>query len=172
MFYFEDWEGLMKQDILDFRRSLGRFTTGICIAATSRSDGTPTGLTINSFNSVSLDPPLVLWSVGRHTASCDDFLKAEHFTISVLSSQQLSVSNRFARPGDKFADVHWFAGETGIPIISDAIASFECETTHQYEGGDHVILVGRVLHHKSGEGDPLLYSDGRYGLVQTYPDVA
>ncbi|MBO6757600.1 MAG: flavin reductase family protein [Roseibium sp.] len=157
---------------LSLRRALGRFTTGICVAATRNISGAPVGLTINSFNSVSLNPPLVLWSIGRGTASHADFERSDRFAISVLASTQKTISDRFARPGDKFADVDWGEGRFGSPVIAGAIAVFECRTAFRYEGGDHLILVGAVEGHRTAPGKPLLYVDGQYGVALPHPEVA
>jgi len=147
----------------ELRRALGRFTTGICIAGTTRADGSPVGLTINSFNSVSLDPPLVLWSLAGHALSAPAFGEADGFAISVLGEDQHHIATRFARPGDRFAVDDWEFGDHGAPYIRDAIAVFECRSAFQYEGGDHTIHVGEVLKHWTKDGAPLVYTDGRYG---------
>lgn len=152
-------------DPIEFRQALGRFTTGICVATTLDPEGTPVGLTINSFNSVSLDPPLVLWSIGKSTASRPDFETSDHFSINVLSSDQKPVSDRFARPGDKFSEVDWREGSTGAPVLDGCIATFECRTAHRYEGGDHIIVIGEVVRFERREGQPLLYVDGTYGVA-------
>ncbi|GGB34067.1 flavin oxidoreductase [Roseibium aquae] len=151
----------------DLRKALGRFTTGICIAATRKPDGSPVGLTINSFNSVSLDPPLVLWSIAGHAMSAPVFSEAEGFAISVLGADQRQVADRFAGPGDRFAFDDWAFGDHGAPFIRRAIAVFECRTVFQYEGGDHTIHVGEVLKHWTRPGAPLIYMDGQYG--RAYP---
>lgn len=155
-----------------FRQALGRFTTGIAIATTCKEDGSPVGLTINSFNSVSLDPPMVLWSIGRNSPSRADFEEAGHFTINVLGSHQITLSNNFARPGDKFSDITWESGRTGAPVIPGCIATFHCKTAFCYEGGDHIIFVGEVENFDLNEGEPLLYLDGRYGVARPHPDSA
>ncbi len=158
-------------DPLKFRQALGRFTTGICIATTTRPCGAPVGLTINSFNSVSLDPPLVLWSIGKNTASRPDFDLTDRFAINVLARDQKQVSDIFARPGDKFASVNWQPGKTGVPVIGGSIATFECRMSSRHEGGDHIIMIGEVEHFDQADGHPLLYVDGSYGVAHPYSEA-
>lgn len=160
-----------KIDEKKFRQALGRFTTGIAVATTCRTDDSPVGLTINSFSSVSLNPPLVLWSLGKNSPSRTDFEEAGHFAINVLGADQIALSNCFARPGDKFAEVDWTPGVTKAPLISGCIATFECKIAFCYDGGDHVIFVGEVENFDCAEGEPLLYADGRYGVVRPHPET-
>lgn len=154
-----------------FRQALGRFITGIAIATTCKADGSPVGLTINSFNSVSLDPPLVLWSLGKNSPSLGEFEQAGHFAINVLGADQIPLSNCFARPGDKFAEVDWKSGVANAPVIDGCIATFECKTTFCYDGGDHIIFVGEVENFSTTDGEPLLYLDGRYGVARPHPEM-
>lgn len=147
----------------DFRDALGAFATGITIVTTVDAEGRRYGMTANSFAAVSLDPPLVLWSVGRNSPSATAFIGSTGFGVSILGAGQLALSRHFARSSsDKFAGVPIVEGLDGIPLIAGAIASFECRTEHRYPGGDHLILVGRVHRYQHREGQPLLFCRGRY----------
>lgn len=150
-------------DPRELRNALGRFATGIAVVLARDEDG-PIGVTVNSFSSVSLDPPLVLFSMARTLYSLPRMERADAYTVNVLLEGQEAVSNRFARPGaDKFVDIALKAGHTGAPVLHPALASFECVPHAHYDGGDHVIFLGRVVHlHLEGEGDPLLYYRGGY----------
>ena len=147
-----------------FRNALGMFATGITIVTTTTTTGDPIGMTVNSFASVSLDPPLVLWSVGQHANSFDIFTQTTHFAIHVLRQDQESLSNRFASRGeDKFGDLAWQPGEYGSPILPEYAVCFQCQTEHAYPGGDHTILVGRVMNFDDrGDQEALLYFRGGY----------
>lgn len=150
-----------------FRTALGGFATGVCVVTTlDLTSGHPVGITVNSFASVSLDPPLVLWSVARTAQSFGLFEGAEHWAVNVLSVDQQEVSNLFAgRADDKFAAVDWVPGLGGAPLLERCVARFECAAEHRYDGGDHVILVGRVLRFERSDLAPLLFAGGRYGRV-------
>ncbi|MBT8081066.1 MAG: flavin reductase family protein [Gammaproteobacteria bacterium] len=147
----------------DFRKAYGCFATGVAVATTVGADGEPAGMTISSFNSVSLEPPLVLWSIA-HDAKCfDAFMRADYFAIHVLGEKQQDLSGRFAtRDNDKFVDLDWAQGLNGNPILPEFAACFECSTEHRYEGGDHVIIVGRVRRFEDRELDPLIFYRGAY----------
>ena len=146
-----------------FREALGSFATGVTIVTTMDGDGRPVGVTASSFNSVSLDPPLVLWSLARQSNSHDSFCKSGHFAIHVLASNQEGLSNLFAiSRTDKFAEVAWSRGQLGSPIIGERAALFECQTKHIYEAGDHTILVGEVVNFAVEDLPPLLFHGGRY----------
>ena len=148
---------------LRLREALGNFVTGVTVV-TTRQAGEIHGLTANSFSSVSLDPPLVLFSLSR-TADCfDAFEHTEFFAISVLRSDQEALSNRFATKDiDKWGGVGWRPGQGGCPLLDGAIATFECRITSRHEGGDHVIYVGEVLEFASrADGEPLAFFRGRY----------
>jgi flavin reductase (DIM6/NTAB) family NADH-FMN oxidoreductase RutF len=148
----------------EFRRALGSFATGVTIVTSRDPAGEPLGLTANSFNSVSLDPPLVLFSLHRNAYSLKSFEESGFFAINILSDRQRHLSEAFARSlTDKWRDVAYEVWDTGAPILSDALASFECLTHSTHDGGDHVIFVGRVQRLRaSGEGHPLLYFRGGY----------
>jgi flavin reductase (DIM6/NTAB) family NADH-FMN oxidoreductase RutF len=137
--------------------------TGITVITTRTPDGTLAGITVNSFNSVSLDPPLVLWSLGLNATAFDAFRHCERFLVNVLSAGQLDLAQRFATRGkDKFAATQWRPTEIGLPRLDGCVAWFECASRSQYEEGDHVILVGRVESFETAPGVPLIFHDGRY----------
>ena len=147
----------------NFRAALGAFATGVTVITTLSGDGEPVGVTVSSFNSVSLDPPLVLWSLAKNSLSKDAFCTSGHFAIHVLSSSQHDLSNSFAKSGaDKFSGVSWRNGETKSPVLDEYAALFECTTVHQYEGGDHIILVGEVVGFDQRDEDPLVFHGGQY----------
>ena len=146
-----------------FRRALGSFATGVTIATTLDASGAPVGVTASSFNSVSLDPPLVLWSLSKQAFSREAFTSSGHFAIHVLAASQEDLSDRFARSGsDKFAGLDWTPGELGSPLFADHAARFQCRTRHEYDGGDHLILVGEVVDFEAHDVAPLLFHAGRY----------
>jgi 3-hydroxy-9,10-secoandrosta-1,3,5(10)-triene-9,17-dione monooxygenase reductase component len=140
------------------RKAYGCFATGVAVATTLGKGGEPVGITISSFNSVSLDPPLVLWSLGNESISYDAFVNAEHFAVNVLARQQADLAARFATTGqDKFSGLECTEGVHGSPILPEFSACFECSTEHQYPGGDHLIIVGRVLHFEDRGLEPLIF---------------
>ena len=148
---------------LELRKALGQFATGVTVVTTRAADGSPVGLTVNSFTSVSLDPPLVLWCLGRDAASFDAFsLSGEHL-INVLAADQLDIAKRFAtRGGDKFAGLNWTATDTGLPRLDGCTAWFEIAIRSRYEEGDHLILVGRIESFEIVRGKPLVFHDSRF----------
>ena len=158
----------MKQelDVREFRRALAQFPTGVTVVTTVDSDGEPVGVTASSFNSVSIDPPLILWSVAKNAHSAKVFGGAEHFTVNVLGKQQADLSNNFARQGgDKFANIDCEPGLGGCPVLSGTAACFECRTWNLYEGGDHIIVVGEVVDYQASESVmPLVFSRGSYAI--------
>jgi flavin reductase (DIM6/NTAB) family NADH-FMN oxidoreductase RutF len=154
-----------KIDPREFRDALGQFATGVCIVTARDDEDNFVGMTVNSFNSVSLDPPLVLFSLARSSLGLESWLTAPHFAVNVLQSDQHGLADRFARAsGDKWDDIEVEFGHTGLPLIPGALARFECATEHQYDGGDHVILVGRVIafDRPARAAQPLTYFRGRY----------
>ncbi len=158
----------MSIDRRTFRDALGCFATGITVVtAVSRESGM-IGITANSFNSVSLDPPLVLFSLDRRAYSLPIFHEAGQFAVNVLRADQRQLSAIFAAPlVDKWDGVDYELWDTGCPILRDALASFECKTQHIYDGGDHLIFVGRVQKLRwSAAGDPLLYFRGGYHALR------
>ncbi|MFB0934546.1 MAG: flavin reductase family protein [Propionivibrio sp.] len=148
----------------DFREALGRFPTGVTIVTALSPDGTPIGVTISSFNSVSLDPPLILWSLSTNSPKLEAFRQASHYAINVLASNQRELSNRFAsRAEDRFADVDVLEGLECVPLIKDCCAWFECTHEAQYPGGDHLIFIGHVQRFAQGQDcSPLVFFDGAY----------
>ena len=149
-----------------FRRALGNFATGVTVVTAATASGRKVGVTANSFNSVSLDPPLVLWSIDKRSGSYEVFERAEHFAVNILSADQIDLSNQFARPSDdKFAGVPHELGEGGAPLFPDCAARFQCEKHQQIDGGDHWILVGKVLAFDDFGRSPLLYHQGAYSMV-------
>lgn len=148
----------------EFRAALGQFTTGVTIVTARDPQGQLIGLTANSFNSVSLTPPLVLWSLSRQSTSMPGFQRASQYAINVLAADQRVLAERFARKGiDRFEGTPWRAGLTGAPLIEGAVATFECRHHGCHDAGDHVIFVGQVEHcHRRVGVAPLVYHGGRF----------
>lgn len=164
-------EGNPAEDGRLFRRCLGLFGTGVAII-TTRHDGQNAGATVNSVASVSLDPPLVLWSIARTSRSFDIFQKAEGFVINILSRDQVELSKHFASSStDKFAGLATTPGWNGIPTLDGALAHIECLAEASHDGGDHVIKIGRAVHVRAYEGDPLIFVQGRYAVAADHPSV-
>lgn len=148
----------------DFRATLGMFATGVTIVTARNDQGEPVGLTASSFNSVSLDPPLVLWSLARAAGSMPAFSTGSHYAINILSADQKALAERFALKGaDRWAGVSFTEGAGGAPLLAGAAATFECFNRSRYEEGDHVIFVGEVerCSHRAG-ASPLLFHGGRF----------
>ena len=148
----------------EFRASLAMFATGVTIVTARTASGTLVGLTANSFNSVSLSPPLVLWSLAQSAASMEAFSTGSHYAINILSADQQELARQFATKGvDRFAGVAHTLGHSGAPLITGAAATFECFNRSRYEEGDHVIFVGEVerCEHRVG-ASPLLYHGGKF----------
>jgi len=156
----------MSVDPRALREALGQFPTGVVVVTGLTAAGERIGMTMSSFNSVSLDPPLVLFSVHKQALSFPHWREMKNYAIHVLSEQQESLSNRFARAkGDKWQGVEPVDGVAGVPLIPDSLAIFECEAYARYEGGDHEIFVGKVtqLHWKKSAHDhPLVFAGARY----------
>ncbi len=148
----------------EFRSALGMFATGVTIVTARGPDGVPVGLTANSFNSVSMAPPLVLWSLARSAGSMPAFERGSHYAINILSAEQHALAERFASKSvDRFADLAFREGAGGAPVIEGAAAVFECFNRSRYEEGDHVIFVGEVERCERREGaQPLIFHGGRY----------
>ncbi len=150
-------------DTKQLRKALSRFATGVAIMTTCSADGKLQGVTSNSFASVSLDPPLILWCLARTAASFAGFSQARHFAVNVLASHQVKLSRNFSAPqANKFAGVSFRPGIGQCPVLSDAIGLFECETERLIDGGDHAIIIGRVLTATMTGGEPLIFVDGKY----------
>lgn len=154
-------------NLREFRNALGCFATGVTIITGRGAQDELVGVTANSFSSVSLDPPLVLFSLGRSTYSMRHFISAHNFAVNVLGEDQRELSQRFATAMvDRWAGVDYVLTESACPFLAGALARFECSMEHTYDGGDHVIFVGRVLHFEyRPEGRPLLYYRGRYASL-------
>ncbi len=148
----------------EFRTALGMFATGVTIVTARSAQGVLVGLTANSFNSVSLAPPLVLWSLSQAAGSMPAFSTGSHYAINILAADQKALAERFAQKGaDRWSGVAFTEGAGGAPLLSGAAATFECFNRSRYEEGDHVIFVGEVerCSHRAG-ASPLLYHGGRY----------
>src|SRR6516164_2976717 len=151
-------------DPRDFRNALGSYATGVTIITATGPDGKPYGLTCNSFASVSLNPPLVLWSLVVYSSSLTVFQNASHFAVNVLGASQQSLANRFAKSSDdKFAGIEWGPGLGNAPLLADSVASFQCRSVNRYYGGDHVIFLGAVEAYSYSRKEPLLFALGTYG---------
>jgi flavin reductase (DIM6/NTAB) family NADH-FMN oxidoreductase RutF len=159
-------------DRRDFRRALGQFATGVTVVTARTPDGRKVGVTVNSFSSVSLDPPLVLWSLSRQAPSFADFAHATHFAVNVLAANQHHLSRQFSTPlPDKFSGVEFVEGAGGVPVLSGVNAHFICRNVRQYDGGDHLIFLGEVEDYKFSDGEPLVFHSGRYRLATRHPDI-
>ena len=153
-------------DPFAFRQALGAFVTGVTIVTTCDASGQPAGLTANSFNSVSLDPPMVLWSLALDSSNLDAFRHAPFWAVHVLAAGQEDLSAQFARrEADKFEGVASTAGPGGIPLLDGYAARFVCRAAFEYEGGDHAIFLGKVESYERTGLAPLVYHQGRYAGV-------
>lgn len=148
----------------EFRSALGMFATGVTIVTARAADGKLVGLTANSFNSVSISPPLVLWSLARSAGSMAAFSTGSHYAINILGADQQDLAKQFAAKGpDRFAGVQFLPGAGGAPLIQGAAATFECFNRSRYEEGDHVIFVGEVERCSYQQGaSPLLFHGGKF----------
>src|SRR3978361_1166718 len=153
-------------DPRDFRNALGTFATGVTIVTAMAADGKPSGVTCNSFASVSLNPPLVLWSLGMFSQGLSTFQNASHFTINILGRSQQVLASQFAKSsGEKFAGVSWTPGLGNAPVLADSIATFQCRAVNRYYGGDHIIFLGAVEAYAYNRQEPLLFARGGFGRV-------
>ena len=154
----------MSIDGRELRNALGRFATGVCVITALDENNRPLGMTANSFSSVSLDPPLVLWSLQNNSEVFETFASPSAFAINVLASEQIGLSNQYAKKGDHLmAPEHFRLGVNGAPVLRGALVTFECDLDATHEGGDHLIIVGRVQNLVSQPtGDPLLFYSGGY----------
>ena len=155
-------------DCRAFRGALGSFATGVTVLTALAPDGEWIGLTVSSFNSVSLDPPLILWSLSCTSPKLDAFRRASHYAVNVLAANQQEISDRFAtRSGERFTGVPLREGLNGVPLLEGCCAWFECTQQAQHPGGDHVIFVGRVSRFAQGEPQaPLVFHGGSYRKLQ------
>lgn len=152
------------------RDAFGQFATGVTVVTTIDKENNPIGLTANSFASVSLEPPLVSWCVDKNSTRFTEFAEAEFYSISVLTEDQQSLSDLFAmRSWDEtvFDDVEWERGHNGVPQLPGCMARFHCKTEHVYEGGDHLIIVGRVEDYEAEPMRPLLFVQGSYQTLES-----
>ena len=157
---------LEKIDTAEFRQALGCFATGVTVVTTVAEDGTHIGLTVNSFNSLSLEPPLVLWSLGAGSPLLKAFERASHFAVNILSEDQVEISQRFAlRAVDKFSDLEVRPSLGSAALIADCTAWLECRTRSHHRHGDHVLFIGEVERVAATARKPLLYLHGRYATT-------
>lgn len=155
-------------DVREFRNALGNFPTGVAVITTTGADGRPVGLTCNSFSSVSLEPPLVSWSLRINSKSLETFQKAGAFAINILAEDQKDLSGRFASSSiaDKFEGVAWRPGLKGLPVIEDCVATFECDKFAEHVAGDHVLFLGQVRKFDHGRReDSLVFYKGAYMML-------
>ncbi len=147
----------------EFRKACGRFATGVTIATVMDANGTPHGLTVSSFTSVSLAPPLILICLGHAVTVIQHFRSATHFGINVLAENQRALSDHFARKGhDRFESTEWYRGATGVPLLPGVLGAMECAVHRIVPMGDHDILVGEMLHAQIRDDQPLLYFASAY----------
>lgn len=153
-------------DTRQFRNALGGFVTGVAVVTTKLENQDPIGLTVNSFASLSLDPPLVLWSIDRRSDMLSIFSACKNFTVNVLTAAQQDIASHCSKPGDHSISQfdHEICGN-GIPVLANAKAVFECEVHERVEGGDHVIMIGRVHSFSNSDAAPLLYYEGQYASL-------
>src|SRR3982750_592192 len=151
-------------DPRDFRNALGTFATGVTIVTAMAADGTPYGVTSNSFASGPVTPPLVLWSLGMFSQGLTIFQNASHFTVNILGASQQALASQFAKSsGDKFAGVTWTPGLGSAPVLADSVANFQCRAANRYYGGDHIIFLGAVEAYTYNRQEPLLFARGGFG---------
>lgn len=149
-----------------FRNIAGRFATGVTVVTTINKQGRPVGMTANSFTSLSLDPPLVLFCIGKSASLFSDFMEASAFAVNILAEEQEELSRRFAaKEIDRFAGVSYLTAKTGAPILKDVLGYFDCQVEARYEGGDHIIMIGRVVDGLERDGAPLVFYGGKYGRL-------
>ena len=148
-------------DSAGFRRALGCFATGVTIV-TCRDGTIPKGIIANSFSSVSLTPPLVLWSAAKASRRYDAFVTAQVFSIHILAQDQTHLCDAFAQSETPFGELDWHLDARGVPVLSTCLARFDCQLQAQYDGGDHTILLGHVKHYQANAGAPLVFSQGAY----------
>ena len=154
-------------DTARLRNALGSFATGVTIVTTRDADGVDRGVTANSFTSVSLEPPLVLWSLGKRSSSLEAFMRAEYFAVNVLAEGQEPLSDRFSSRGvDRVAGLEIVRGRQGLALLNGCASQFECRVHRRHEGGDHWIFVGEVECFRNFERLPLLFHGGRYRALR------
>jgi flavin reductase (DIM6/NTAB) family NADH-FMN oxidoreductase RutF len=152
-------------DPRDLRRALAGFPTGVTVITARAPDGQTAGVTVNSFCSVSLTPPLLLWCLSKTAPSRSVFTEASHFAIHVLAADQQHLSQRFSKPAaDKFAELDFAEGLGCAPVLAGTVATFECRLAQQHDGGDHLILIGEVERYQYHDRHPLLFHAGDYDI--------
>lgn len=155
------------QDTRRLRSVLGKYATGVAIITTQAAEAGPVGITVNSFSSVSLAPPLVMWSIACKAYSRPVFEAAGYWAVHILAYEQDELSARFAQAGaDKFADIPVERGLHGLPLLPGCAARLQCKSSLIHEGGDHLILLGEVLDYEANEAAPLVFHSGKYGAFQ------
>ena len=153
-------------DSLELRSTLGTFVTGVTVISIIDAEGKPQGMTVNSFNAVSLNPPLILWSLALDTPNFEAFQTAKRFAVNILAEDQVAISERFASLlNDKFAGLKVSTGLEGVPLLDGCAAALECLTETIYPGGDHIIILGLVERLHRSTRSPLLYQNGKYMVV-------
>lgn len=153
----------MSDPFRPLKNAFARFATGITVVSCLPEEGGPIGITVNSFSSVSLEPPMVSWCIDRGSSVAAQFLAADHYAVSILSAEQQHLSNRFATPGKHAMtpeEIETFA--TGAGLLKGRLAGFDCRIAQRVEVGDHVILIGEIVHFDSAEGRPLMYVGRQY----------
>jgi flavin reductase (DIM6/NTAB) family NADH-FMN oxidoreductase RutF len=159
-------------DRRDFRHALGQFATGVTIVTACAKDGRGIGLTVNSFTSVSLNPPLVLWCLSRQATDFAALNAASRFAVNVLSAKQHHLSRQFSTTlADKFTSVEYETAPDGSPLLKGATAHFICRVAARFHAGDHVIIIGEVEEYRWNEGEPLVFHSGRYHVTTRHPDL-
>lgn len=160
-------------DAKEFRRALSQFPTGVTVITTIDAQGNPVGVTASSFNSVSLEPALVLWSIDKNAHSSSIFKDADYFAVTVLGRDQVNTSNIFASRGeDKFSKAKYSLNQFGVPVLDDYAAQFECKTWAIHDGGDHLILIGEVQAFNNNESiEPLIFARGSYAVSTQHPEM-
>jgi len=149
------------------RATLGCFATGVAVVTTLTDTGQPCGLTINSFSSVSLNPPLILWSLSCDSANLKHFDQAEFFSINILNADQLSLCRHFANiESDRFKDIAWQKSSHGMPVLNDVTAVINCRTWRIDDGGDHRVYYGEILDHHHNQRPPLIFAKGQFTRLQ------
>lgn len=148
-----------------FREALGRFGTGVTVITCDTGTG-PLGITANSFSSLSLDPPLVMWAPAKSSSRYPFYMAAERFAIHVIGSEQTGMCQAFARDGNAFDQFDWELSPEGVPLLNGCLSRFECKTHATHDGGDHSIVVGRVERVTTRPGDPLLFVSGKFGSFE------
>ncbi len=158
----------MSFDPIEFRNSLGNFATGVAVITVNCPNQGDLGLTVNSFSSVSLDPPLVLWSINRNSDLFETFIDTKTFSVNILNKDQQDISNQLSKKGGhSLAEFDWSRGTNDCLNVEQSLVTFECETHEQVDGGDHIIFIGKVTKFENRGGEPLLFCQGKYAQVSS-----